>query len=263
LLANEARLKTTISILLGKYAPINRNSDMKHLISHLITATIVSSIALGEDSPIHSNKTITIVSSIALSDIATLQSNEMITIVSSIVLGEDGSVQSNETTASSSVVPSEDPPVLSEEEKAEIRHDGIYYFQQQALPIRVLSSKGKLFRDLEEGIPPSVIKEAQRNVDEEFANAMQLKAYPIKKAYVIIFPEPTDAAECYFSLIKQEDDQLEYYVLEKGINPFSIEESSRLYMWNQDGQQVNYGRRKYTDLKTFVGEVLYGKDPEA
>jgi hypothetical protein len=241
------------SMALGEDAPIQSNK----------TVTIVSSIALGEDSPIHSNKTITIVSSIALSDIATLQSNEMITIVSSIVLGEDGSVQSNETTASSSVVPREEPPVLSEEEKAEIRHDGIYYFQQQALPIRVLTSNGKLFRDLETGIPYAVIKEAERNVDKEFAEAMELKAYPTRKAYVIIFPKPTDAAECYFALIKKEDDQPEYYVLEKGINPFGIGESSRLYMWNPDGRQINYGRRKYFDLKTFVGEVLYGKDPDA
>ena len=217
---------------------------MKHLFIYLIMTTVLSSVALGEHAPVQSNKTTP--------------------IVSSVVLGEDAPVQSNKTTTIlSSRVLREDPPILSEKEKAEIRHDGIYYFQQQALPIRVLTSNGKFFRDLETGIPLGLIKEAQRNVDETFAKAMQLKAYPIRKAYVIIFPEPTDAAECYFALIKQDDDQLEYYVLEKGINPFGIGKSSRLYMWNQDGRQINYGRRKYFDLETFVGEVLYNKDPEA
>jgi len=157
----------------------------------------------------------------------------------------------------------ESPSAQSEKNAATDRHEGICYFQHQILPTRTLNSNGRLFSDLATGIPAWLAKEAERIVDEEFAKALELKAYSEQDAYVIIFPEPDRANECYFSLLKKEADGFRYYVLEKRMNPFHIGESSNLYTWDKNGNQVNFGLRKYSDLKTFIDEVLYDKSPEA
>jgi hypothetical protein len=136
------------------------------------------------------------------------------------------------------------------------RHQTIYQFEHVILPDWVHHSSGHFFNDLADGIPSSMTELAQQVVDQKFADALTLKAYPKKQAFALTFPTPEKTPECYFAIIKKEADGFSYFTLEQGLDLFGIGTSCVLCKWTEDGTHQNLGKREYRDLNSFAKEVL-------
>ncbi len=142
----------------------------------------------------------------------------------------------------------------ADKKKMRARHDGICKYQQELLPIWIHKTRGRVFSELQSGVPSQLMNQAIQFVDSKFAGSLSLKFYPEKGLYVIVFEQPTRAYHCYYAAIKKEGNGYSYFTLEKGISFFGTGDDSVLCTLEKDGSRVKLGGRKYNDLASFVRE---------
>jgi hypothetical protein len=141
------------------------------------------------------------------------------------------------------------------EHKLRARNEGVYQYQQELLPSWILRAGERAFSRFESGIPQELIRGATELVDANFAESMQLKSYPAKKLYIIVFETPARSSQCYLSAFKAEDSGFNYFTLEKGLSVFGVGDESVLWVMGSDGERVKLGARSYTDVAGFVSEL--------
>lgn len=149
--------------------------------------------------------------------------------------------------------------VRTEAELGEDRHEAIHYFQHTMLPFYLYDHNRSIVEDIENNDIKTLTEQAQEKVDERFAKALVLHAYPEKKTYVLQFEKPAKAGEYFFFAIKREESgRLGFFSLEQGISFFGTGNVSTLHEWLSGRDFSDLGGRDYKDLPSFLKELASG-----
>lgn len=133
----------------------------------------------------------------------------------------------------------------------------IYYFQHKLLPKWTFESNGQFLDDLLNGRLAQLEQAASEIVSPEYYSKIMVMPLDEKKAVAISFPSPEYPAHCFYALIVNDGQGFSYYTYEKTLNLFGEEDMAGVVGgWGKEGGHHNYGPRAYTDLDSFIKDVL-------
>lgn len=132
----------------------------------------------------------------------------------------------------------------------------VYYFQHKLIAKWVFESEGKFFFDLYNRQYEQLISAASDIISPDYAKEIVVTPIYDRNVVVIKFPEPSSMANCFYALIKKEEDTYSYYTYEKTMTFGNEPVVGVLGGWNSDGGHSNYGSRGYKTEAEFIKDVL-------
>jgi len=138
----------------------------------------------------------------------------------------------------------------------------VYYFQHRMLPEWVHKSNGNFYLDMMNGDIHQLRRAAAEVISVEYAEAIQIIPYEKSSAVLFVFPEPKAPANCFFAFVKKEGDSYTYTTYENTLKlglPDDDKVVGVVGSWDKEGNHNNYGARGYSDVESFVKEVLHVK----
>jgi hypothetical protein len=148
----------------------------------------------------------------------------------------------------------------AEAQKKTARHEAIYYYQHYLLPSLLYDDNRNLIEFLEKGNIDELVAQAQAKVDEPFAKALVLHAYPEKGIYVLEFEPPKKGGDYFFVALKKgASGRFNIYALERGISFFGVGDKGVLSEWGPAGDLSDLGGRNYNDLSSLLQELEAGR----
>ncbi|MDF7799818.1 hypothetical protein P4C99_10095 [Pontiellaceae bacterium B1224] len=160
----------------------------------------------------------------------------------------------------SSARPQQPDRANAEAQQQQARQQAINHFQYNLLPFLMFDYSRNIIGNIEDGNIDILVEQAQETVDERFAKALVLHAYPEQKTYVLQFEKPEKVGEYFFFAIKKEDSgTFRFYSLEMGITFFGTGNKGVLHEWLSAGDYSDLGGRSYNDLPSFLKELKNGK----
>jgi hypothetical protein len=134
-------------------------------------------------------------------------------------------------------------------------HQRIYYFEHKILPAWVHKSEGAFYSDLGHGETQQLTDTATRVIGKDFANGIKIRKIDKPDGFLIAFPKPKEAPECFFAAVLKDGSEYHYVTLELGEDIVGDGAKTFLCEWASDGRHLDYGPRKFDDEAHFLSEL--------
>lgn len=154
----------------------------------------------------------------------------------------------------------ENSAILTSEAEAEPpRSQRIYYFQHKLISNWIFNSDGAFFFDIQHGNDAQLMEVAAKVVAPEYAEGIVITPIIGRDAVSFRFPAPDSLANCYYSLVKKDEDSYAYYTYEKTMSFGDEEFVGVVGGWDNKGEHSNYGPRTYKTEQEFIEDILKSK----
>ena len=141
-----------------------------------------------------------------------------------------------------------------QEKKEPTYKQKVYYLQHKVLPQWTYESEGEFLHDLMNNELSQLKGVASEIVSPEYAENITVKTIDGQNLAIIVFPQPKFPANCFFVLIKRNEDTFSYTTYEKSLS-FLTEDNEFFGVvggWSSEGSHLNFGPRPYSDLDSFI-----------
>lgn len=133
----------------------------------------------------------------------------------------------------------------------------VYFFQHKILPQWTFNSNGNFYTDLINGNLDGLKSAATEIVSKEFAEQIETEVFSKDNAVLITFPKPQAFANCFFVLIKKNDNNYSFLTYEKTIQLGEDDQIKGVVgAWNDEGSHLNLGGRTYKKSSDFAADML-------
>jgi hypothetical protein len=140
-------------------------------------------------------------------------------------------------------------------QKEPAEHQQVYYFEHKLLPGWVHNSDGAFYSDLGQGKPRQMYEAATQIIGKDFADGIKIRKIDKPDGFLITFPKPKEAPECFFAAVLKDGSQYHYVTLELGEDLLSDGSKTFLCEWASDGSHLDFGPRKFDDEAHFLSEL--------
>jgi hypothetical protein len=134
-------------------------------------------------------------------------------------------------------------------------HDRVYYFEHKLLPAWVHKSEGAFYSDLGKGETKHLFEAATEVIGKDFSGGIKIRKIERLNGFLIAFPKPEEAPECFFAAVLKDGPQYHYVTLELSENFAGDGTKAFLCEWASNGDHLDYGPRKFADEAHFLAEL--------
>jgi len=148
--------------------------------------------------------------------------------------------------------------VVVQEPKEPTYQQKVYYLQHKVLPQWTYESEGRFLHDLMNNELSQLKDVAGEIVSPEYAGNITVKNIDGQNLAIIVFPKPKFPGDCFFVLIKRNEDAFSYTTYEKSYSFLSDDDNyiGVVGGWSQEGNHLNFGPRPYSDLDSFIKDNI-------
>ncbi|MCU4674162.1 hypothetical protein N7931_00815 [Catenovulum sp. 2E275] len=132
----------------------------------------------------------------------------------------------------------------------------IYYFEHKLLPKWTYATQGSFFEAMMNGHNQQFIAAATEIVSAQYAEQIKILPYLEENAILLIFATPKTPPNCYFVMIQKSKDSYIYHTYERTLAFGEYGFVGVVGGWNEGGEHLNMGPRKYSDYQSFANDVL-------
>lgn len=135
----------------------------------------------------------------------------------------------------------------------------VYFFQHKVLPEWTFTTEGRFYTDLLKNDLTKLKQAAMEIVSADYAAELKSKVIN-KNAVLITFPTPKMFPNCFYVLIKKNQQGFAFYTYEKTMSLGKEDKVKGVVgTWSEEGAHGNLGGRAYTSENDFVDDIL-GKE---
>jgi len=141
----------------------------------------------------------------------------------------------------------------------ELSAENIYTLQHKLMPGILFSDKGALmFNDLFTGNTGPFFQMTREPLGSAYASGIKFipEHHPDFDIVLVSFPAPYTEPSCFHAALVKTGNTFRYVTLEVGNDVEGVKSVSFLCEWTPEFKHLNYGSRRYDDLKSFRTELL-------